>query len=1568
MPTPAQNLSLAKSVKDAQKAYQEAKTSSTPAQTLSAAAVLANAVASFFGLRPPFTGDPVPLINAADKLSTPDGVSKVMNNADILNDPLVRQELGLPPIPSKNGSGGGGGSIDPKAKTGNDAAKSALQPRRDPLTFDLDGDGIETTGIAATNPVMFDHDGDGVKNATGWVSSDDALLVLDKNGNGTIDNGRELFGDSTIKSNGQTATDGFDALADLDTNADGKISSADTQFNNLRLWRDLNQDGISQTGELFTLTALGISSISVTSSAHSQTLPNGNQIADLGTYTKTDGTQATVGAVTGNLADVNLVQDTFHRSFIDVLDTTSVATLPDMQGSGKVRDLREAATQSTTLQNLLTQFSTATTRVQQTTLVDQLLDAWADTGGMAEGLTQRVAGMTGYTKADGSVIPYTLQYNALGTLTNSNGTNYTPEFAAKIAEWEQKLHIIETFNGSYFYGLPNTTQTAGAITGLTIATPTAGSTNVPITVSMLQTQLDLLQQSYDAIKSSVYQALLLQTRFKPLLDQINLVIDANGINLDFTQLTTSFNQQITTDAEAGLLELIDFNFSTQNMLKDTGWQGWQRMAGQLEITQTQAVADALKLNAAMVKGSQGFLASGTISDDVIIGDGLVDNLSGGVGNDILIGLAGNDTLYGNAGVDTLVGGAGDDNLYASASTGYNVNGTEVTADDLTGGTGNDNLVGTVGANTYRYNLGDGTDTIDAAGLTGVAGAAVDKLILGAGITPANVSFGRTGNNLIIKFTTAGDQITMTNWYTYVSDQLISITFSDGSVSSFLTTTGTSGVDFMMGTTGADTMVGGLGNDLYVVDAAGDVATEAVGAGTDTVFANVTHTLGANVENLTLTGITAINGTGNSDNNIIIGNDGNNLIDGLAGNDTMKGGLGNDTYVVDIAGDVIFENANEGTDTVKAAFTYTLATTLENLTLTGTAAINGTGNALDNILIGNSAANSLTGGDGNDTLDGSTGIDTLIGGLGNDTYVVDVATDIVTEAASAGTDTVQSSATTYTLATNVENLMLMGSGAINGTGNTQNNLIIGNSSANILDGGTGIDTLTGGAGNDTYVVDTTTDVINELLNEGIDTVQSTVTFTLASLANVENLILAGTTAINGTGNALDNIITGNSAVNVMTGGAGNDTYVVAATNDTITELANEGSDMVQSSVTFSLAAIANLENLTLTGTSIINGTGNALDNILTGNGVANTLTGGDGNDTLNGLAGNDTMVGGLGNDIYVVDVATDVVTETAGAGTDTVKSAVTLTSLAANVENLTLTGSSAINGVGNALTNFLMGNAGNNTLSDTLGGNDILQGLAGIDAINDTTGNNLLDGGAGNDTMTGGAGRDIFIGGTGNDTITTGTGFDVINFNKGDGADIINASTGADNTLSLGGNFAYSDLSLTKTGNDLILKMGATDQLTLKDWYLSSPTNKSVINLQVVAEAIQGFSLGSADNLRNNKIENFNFTNLVAAFDTAGAIANWQLTDARLTTHLLAGSDTAAIGGDLAYQYGKNSNLTGMGSLNAQSVIAAASFGQTAQTLNNPTVWQAELVKLGQIDVQESIRSQTNDSRKLIELM
>ncbi len=181
------------------------------------------------------------------------------------------------------------------------------------------------------------------------------------------------------------------------------------------------------------------------------------------------------------------------------------------------------------------------------------------------------------------------------------------------------------------------------------------------------------------------------------------------------------------------------------------------------------------------------------------------------------------------------------------------------------------------------------------------------------------------------------------------------------------------------------------------------------------------------------------------------------MNGGAGADSLSGGLGNDTYVIDNAADVIVESADEGTDTVQSSVALALGSNLENLTLTGSAAISGTGNGLNNILTGTSGAN---------TLDGREGADQMSGGLGNDIYVIDDGGDVVIEAASQGTDTVQSSVS-YSLAANVENLTLTGAAAINGTGNALSNLIIGNGAANILFGIGGNDTLTGGGGSDVF---------------------------------------------------------------------------------------------------------------------------------------------------------------------------------------------------------------------------------------------------------------------------------------------------------------------------------------------------------------------------------------------------------------------------------------------------------------------------------------------------------------------
>jgi len=493
--------------------------------------------------------------------------------------------------------------------------------------------------------------------------------------------------------------------------------------------------------------------------------------------------------------------------------------------------------------------------------------------------------------------------------------------------------------------------------------------------------------------------------------------------------------------------------------------------------------------------------------------------------------------------------------------------------------------------------------------------------------------------------------------------------------------GLAGNDFINGLAGADTMKGGLGNDTYTVENTGDVVieTSSLASEIDSVNSSISYTLKNNVENLTLTGTAAINGTGNALNNILTGNRGANNLNGGAGADKMMGGLGNDFYVVDNIGDVVIETSALATemDTVKSSVTYAIKNNVENLTLTGTAAINGTGNTLNNLLTGNAGANTLAGLAGDDVLTGLAGADTMIGGLGNDTYVVDNIGDVVTEYSALTTeiDSVNSSVS-YTLKANVEKLTLTGTAAINGTGNALNNVLTGNTGANILnglagndiiDGLAGADTMAGGTGNDVYFVDNKGDVVTEFstLATEIDKVNSAVSYTLT--ANVENLVLTGTAAINGTGNALDNVLTGNAVANTLNGGigadmliggSGNDVYVVDNVADIVSETSAAASeiDRVDSSVSYILKA--NVENLTLTGTAAINGTGNTLANIITGNAGNNllvgyegsdTLNGGSGNDILNGVTGRDVLTGGTGFDAFRFSVAptvdnTDVITD------------------------------------------------------------------------------------------------------------------------------------------------------------------------------------------------------------------------------------------------------------------------------------------------------------------------------------
>jgi hypothetical protein len=220
----------------------------------------------------------------------------------------------------------------------------------DPLVLDLDGDGLELK--RASGSILFDHNADTIKTGTGWIGADDGLLVRDLNGNGSIDSGRELFGIDTLKADGKNALNGFDALADLDANADGQLNTADLAWSTLQVWRDLDQDGVTDAGELSSLDALGISRIgaigsttNATGGAQAGTTVNGNLVAQSASFThQVDGVQVnrTVGAI-------DLESNPFYREFTTAVPLTEQAkALPQMQGSGRARDLAEAVSPSPT--------------------------------------------------------------------------------------------------------------------------------------------------------------------------------------------------------------------------------------------------------------------------------------------------------------------------------------------------------------------------------------------------------------------------------------------------------------------------------------------------------------------------------------------------------------------------------------------------------------------------------------------------------------------------------------------------------------------------------------------------------------------------------------------------------------------------------------------------------------------------------------------------------------------------------------------------------------------------------------------------------------------------------------------------------------------------------------------------------------------------------------------------------------------------------------------------------------------------------------------------------------------
>ncbi|MEF8701743.1 MAG: calcium-binding protein [Candidatus Accumulibacter sp. UW26] len=601
---------------------------------------------------------------------------------------------------------------------------------------------------------------------------------------------------------------------------------------------------------------------------------------------------------------------------------------------------------------------------------------------------------------------------------------------------------------------------------------------------------------------------------------------------------------------------------------------------------------------------------GGAGKDYLYGSGGNDSVFGQTGEDSLYGDDGNDTLDGGAGDDYLVGGQGADTYILSKAGGQDrianyddddsvdvAKFTDVATTDVTGITRyGDHLVlqyGTLGGQLtvedYFYSDSATYYRIDTFDFTNADWSVTDikSRVITPGTELAESIYGyNNGTNRIFAY--GG------NDYVYGGDGNDSLDGGAGNdtISGYDgddTLLGQNGADRMYGNSGNDTLRGGVGDDYLEGNEGADTYLIARNDGHDVIYSYEPDSAVDKIQfsDVTLCDITGANRVNTNDFVLsygtvsqvtvkyhfsaaqyqmgqIVFSDGatidkvvmgtvageslagsatsNDFIIGAGGADLMTGFAGDDVYLTD-GGDSITEGAGGGTDTVLSSVTYSLASNLENLVLLA-GAVNGTGNGANNLLCGNAAAN---------VLDGGVGADTMVGGLGNDTYLCDNAGDVVTELAGQGTDTVKSYVTRSLAApgwTEVENLTLRGTSAINGTGNARANTLVGNDAANVLDGGAGADAMLGGKGNDTYLCDHAGDIVTELAGQGIDTVKSYVTRSLstAGWTEVENLTLRGSSAINGTGNAWANTLVGNDAANTLNGATGNDKLTGGAGSD------------------------------------------------------------------------------------------------------------------------------------------------------------------------------------------------------------------------------------------------------------------------------------------------------------------------------------------------------------------------------------------------------------------------------------
>ncbi len=1328
-------------------------------------------------------------------------------------------------------------------------------PRRDPLAIDMDGDGIETTGADGT--VLFDHNGDGVKTGTGWVSADDGFIVLDRNGNGTIDTGAELFGVDTVKADGAFATDGFDALSDLDSNGDAVFDAKDTEFANVKIWQDLDQDGISDTGELTSLTEAGIVSIDLDAESGNVNLGNGNVQSAASVHLTVDGTE-------GTTANLDLAHNPFYREFTDSIALTEEARgLPESRGSGMVRDLREAMSLSSSLAAIVSNYAEQTTYTGQRGLLDSLVEAWAGTSTLqtsidvaAENDLALFYTIPGQEPSDFDPAVFRqVPAGSSGGDTTSvlADTSKLAEKRALMARQEKitgMIAVLERFNGEQFVTVEagedeededsvvtGAGQRIFAIVRSSSGSGTSSSRRLSSNTSpkrafvpLTEQQINLLTRSYELLKDAVYGNLVIQTRLADYTDEVSLTFsdDLSEIGFDFSDMNDLLETRRGTDSVNAFADLIDLVRYQGTVLYNAGWEGtallktWIDEANDAE---DEAVITAL-LEEFNVISTNGNL-NGSNADEIIFDGNNGSHINGMDGNDIIDAGAGNDRIYGQEGNDLLIGGDGSDTLYGGAGN-----------DTLRGGAGSgDNLFGGAGNDTYLFGLGDGNTKVSNHD-TSAGRHDVLRFLEGIAASDITVSRSPNRNHLLLTIGSTGEVITVQSYFHHddtSASALNAIEFADGTswdvdtVKAMLLQ-GTDGNDTLIGYASDDVINGGAGNDGIWGGRGTD--TLSGGEGDDRLYG--------------WDGNDTLNGGDGRDT--LSGENGDDTLRGGAGNgDTLDGGAGNDTYLFGTGdGNTTINNrdtAAERTDVLRflegiAAsdvtvsrspnrnhLLLTIGSTGEVITVssyfhhddTSASALNaiefadGTSWDVDTVkamllqgtdgndtLIGYASDDVINGGAGNDGIWGGRGTDTLSGGEGDDRLYGWDGNDILN--GGAGRDTLS-----------------------------------GENGDDTLRGGAGNgDTLNGGAGNDTYQFGTgdgNTTVFNydtgagrhDVLRflEGIAASDVTASrsynnlhLTIGSTGEVITVSSyfrddgAGGYALNaiefadGTSWDVDTV-----KAKVLQGTDGNDGISGFASDDVIN--GGAGNDSIWGG--YGADTLSGGE-----GDDRLYG-GNGNDTLNGGDG-RDTLSGENGDDTLRGGAGNgDTLNGGAGNDTYQFgtgdgnttirnhDTGTgrhDVLRFLEGIATSDVTASRSYNDLRLTIgspgEVITVWNYFRDDGAGGYALNAIEFADGTSWDVDTVKAK-VLQGTDGNDGISGFASDDVINGGAGNDSIWGGYGADTLSGGEGDDRLYGGNGNDTLN--GGDGRDTLYGENGDD---TLRGGAGSGDNLFGGAGNDTYL--------------------------------------------------------------------------------------------------------------------------------------------------------------------